>query len=181
MTGMLRIPRSRGALSGALLILLGLWGALIPLVGPYASFAYTPDQTWTVTAGRVWLEILPGAAAILGGMILLITSLRPAALLGACLAILAGAWFTVGTTLAPLWTTVALDPGSPVGGQVDRVLEQVSFFTGLGAVIICVASVILGRLTMVSARDLRPTGPAESADLIGSTTSPAEHVSVGND
>jgi hypothetical protein len=45
--GMLRVPRSRGAVSGVALILLGLWGALIPFVGPYFHYAYTPDTGWT--------------------------------------------------------------------------------------------------------------------------------------
>src|SRR5262249_52014882 len=52
MTRMLQVPRSRGAVSGLLLVLLGLWGALIPLVGPYFHYAYTPDSAWTLTAGR---------------------------------------------------------------------------------------------------------------------------------
>jgi hypothetical protein len=34
MTAMLRVPRSRGAISGLLLVLLGLWGALIPSSAP---------------------------------------------------------------------------------------------------------------------------------------------------
>jgi len=41
MSGMLRIPRSRGALSGVLLVLLGTWGGLIAFVGPYFHYAYT--------------------------------------------------------------------------------------------------------------------------------------------
>ena len=72
MTRMLQVPRSRGAVSGLLLVLLGLWGALIPLVGPYFHYAYTPDSAWTLTAGRVWLEIVPGAATFVGGIILLV-------------------------------------------------------------------------------------------------------------
>ena len=40
--GSLHMPRSRGAVSGLLLIILGVWGALIPFVGPYFHFAYTP-------------------------------------------------------------------------------------------------------------------------------------------
>ena len=67
MTSMLQVPRSRGAVSGTLLVLLGVWGALIPLVGPYFHYAYTPDAAWTFTAGRIWLEIVPGAATFLGG------------------------------------------------------------------------------------------------------------------
>ena len=62
MNGMLRVPRSRGALSGVLLVLLGAWGALVPFIGPYFHFAYTPDSGWTYTQGRLWLEILPGPA-----------------------------------------------------------------------------------------------------------------------
>jgi hypothetical protein len=44
MAGMLRVPRSRGALNGALLVLLGIWGGLIAFVGPYFHYAYTPDK-----------------------------------------------------------------------------------------------------------------------------------------
>ena len=58
--GRMQIPPSRGAVSGFLLILLGAWGALIPFIGPYFNFAYTPDQEWTWTAARGWLEVLPG-------------------------------------------------------------------------------------------------------------------------
>ena len=41
--GALHIPRSRGAASGLLVIVLGLWGALVPFVGPYFNFAFSPD------------------------------------------------------------------------------------------------------------------------------------------
>lgn len=77
---MLQMRRSRGAFSGLLLILLGLWGALIPFVGPYFHFAYTPDTAWTYTTGRLWLEILPGAAVFLGGFLLMIATGRHVAL-----------------------------------------------------------------------------------------------------
>ena len=44
--GRLQIPRSRGAASGFLLIVLGVFGALIPFVGPYFDFAFSPDTPW---------------------------------------------------------------------------------------------------------------------------------------
>jgi hypothetical protein len=59
MAGMLRIPRTRGAVSGVLLILLGVWGGLVPFVGPYFHYAYTPDRAWAYTSGRLWLSIVP--------------------------------------------------------------------------------------------------------------------------
>src|SRR5260370_8219788 len=69
MSGMLRIPRSRGTLSGVLLVLLGAWGGAIAFFGPYFHYAYTPNSAWSYTSGRLWLEILPGAGAGVGGVI----------------------------------------------------------------------------------------------------------------
>jgi hypothetical protein len=157
MTRMLQVPRSRGAVSGLLLVLLGLWGALIPLVGPYFHYAYTPDSAWTLTAGRVWLEIVPGAATFLGGIILLASASRPLAMVGAELAAAAGAWFALGMVLIPLWPAAStLNPGSPAGTTtVLRQLEHLGFYTGLGVVIVFVAALALGRLTVVGVRDAR--------------------------
>jgi len=155
MTRMLQVPRSRGAVSGLLLVLLGLWGALIPLVGPYFHYAYTPDSAWTLTAGRVWLEIVPGAATFLGGIILLVSASRPLAMFGAELAAAAGAWFALGMVIIPLWPAAStLDPGSPAGTTtVLRQLEHLGFYTGLGVVIVFLAALALGRLTVIGVRD----------------------------
>ena len=157
MTSMLQVPRSRGAVSGTLLVLLGVWGALIPLVGPYFHYAYTPDAAWTFTAGRIWLEIVPGAATFLGGIILLSSATRPMAMVGAELAAVAGAWFALGTVLSPLWPAAStLNPGSPAGNTVlMRQVEHLGFFTGLGVVSVFIAALALGRLTVVGVRDAR--------------------------
>jgi hypothetical protein len=157
MTTMLQVPRSRGAVSGLLLVLLGLWGALIPLVGPYFHYAYTPDTAWTFTAGRVWLEIVPGAAVLIGGVLLLVSASRPAAMFGAGLAAAGGAWFALGTVLSPIWPAAAtLNAGSPAGTTtLIRQLEHLGFFTGLGVVTVFVAALALGRLTVIGVRDAR--------------------------
>jgi len=164
MNGMLRVPRSRGVASGLLLVLLGAWGALIPFIGPYFHFAYTPDTAWTYTVGRLWLEIIPGVATVLGGLILLASAFRPTAIVGACLAAAAGAWFALGALLAPLWAgygtvgpnaiPAALYPGTPTGGPVHIVAERLAFFTGLGMAIVFIAALALGRLAVIGARDV---------------------------
>jgi hypothetical protein len=164
MTGMLRVPRTRGVASGLLLILLGAWGALIPFVGPYFHFAYTPDTAWAYTVGRLWLEIIPGVATAIGGLILLVSSFRPVAIMGACLAAAAGLWFALGSLVALLWTgygtvgpnaiPAALYPGTPTGGPAHMVAEHLSFFTGLGVVIVFIAALALGRLAVIGARDV---------------------------
>jgi hypothetical protein len=142
-------------LSGLLLILLGIWGGIVPLVGPYVHYAYTPDKVWTVTSGRAWLEFAPAAAAFLGGILLLVSRLRPLALMGATLAALSGAWFVVGSTVARFWTQTPPAQGTPVGSAIARTAEQIGFFTGLGAVIICVAAIAIGRMSVISARDTK--------------------------
>ncbi len=165
MAGMLRVPRSRGALSGALLVLLGLWGGLVAFVGPYFHFAYTPGTAWTYTSGRLWLEILPGIATVLGGLILLASRVRPVAMFGAWLAALAGAWFAVGRVLSPAWNahgTVAL--GTPIGGTLHRALVELTYFTGLGVVIVFLAALSIGRLTVIGVRDARLTERAAAEE-----------------
>jgi hypothetical protein len=151
----LRVARSRGAFSGLLLVLLGLWGGLVPMVGPYLHYAYTPDKAWTVTSGRVWLEFAPAAAALVGGLVLLASRLRPWALIGATLAALGGAWFAIGSMVVSFWMRNPPAQGLPVGGEIARAAEQIGFFTGLGAAIIAVAAVAIGRLSVISARDTR--------------------------
>ena len=163
MAGMLRVPRSRGALNGVLLVLLGLWGGLIAFVGPYFHYAYTPDQGFTYTTGRLWLEILPAAGTVVGGLILGGTASRPVAIFGAWLAALSGAWFTLGALLSSLWHTGG-SAGQPVGDNLHRVVEQIGFFTGLGIVIVFLAAVALGRFTVIGAREqtLADAPPAET-------------------
>src|SRR5438552_4705138 len=174
MTAMMRVPRTRGAGSGLLLILLGAWGALIPFVGPYFHFAYTPDTAWTWTWGRFFLEIVPGVAAALGGLILVISAFRPVAMFGAALAAAAGAWFVVGSLLGPVWAgsatlgvpggvPAALDPGQPTGGPLHMVTEHLSFFTALGVVIVFLGSMAFGRLAVVGARDAQLAAGEETA------------------
>ena len=174
MTAMMRVPRTRGAGSGVLLILLGAWGALIPFVGPYFHFAYTPDSAWAWTWGRFFLEIVPGLATVLGGLILMISAFRPVAMFGAALAAAGGAWFAVGSLLGPVWASYAtsgaaggvpsaLDPGQPAGGPLHMVAEHLTFFTALGVVIVFVAAVAFGRLAIVGARDARLAAGADVA------------------
>jgi len=158
MAGTLRIRRSRGALSGLLLVLLGVWGALIPFVGPYFHFAYSPDRAWDATAGRLWLEVLPGVVTLAGGLVVVISRLRLLAVLGAWLAALGGAWFAVGGLVAHRWPSLGA-AGGPVGGSTRMLLEQIGFFTGLGVVIVFLAALALGRFTVVSVSD------TEAADL----------------
>jgi hypothetical protein len=151
MAGMMRVPRSRGAISGLLLMLLGAWGALIPFIGPYWHYAYAPDNTWDYTTGRLLLEILPGAGAFLGGLLTLGSANRLAAMFGGWLAAVSGAWFVLGMPLSSIWGSPTV--GGPVGGTTRRAVEYLGFFGGLGAVIVFFAALALGRFAVLGVRE----------------------------
>ena len=173
MAGTLRVRRSRGALSGSALVLLGIWGALIPFVGPYFHYAYTPDQAWKLTSGRMWLDVLPGVVTLAGGLVVLLSRFRLAAVFGSWLAALAGAWFVVGDLIATHWAGLPA-PGTPVGGAARSALEQLGFFTALGVVIVFVAALALGRFTVVAVADAAAARVAKADAKAGAVaTEPA--------
>ena len=163
MTRIVRILKRRGSVSGVLLVLLGVWGGLIPFVGPYFHYAYTPDSAWTYTTGRLWLEILPALGTLAGGIIVLIGAFRFIALAGALLAAICGSWFAVGVVLAPIWSGgTAPAEGTPVGVMLSRVVERIGFFTGLGVATAFVAALALGRLSVARVRDAKIAAGAQT-------------------
>ena len=147
-------------------------GARSSPFGPYFHYAYTPDHSWTYTTARLWLEILPGAAVFLGGLLLIIATGRHIAHTGAFLAALAGAWFVLGTVLSPLWSKGGVTLGGTPAASTTfmRIMEQVGFFAGLGCVVIFVAAAAMGRISAVSA-GLREVVPATTRRV---STVPAE-------
>jgi hypothetical protein len=93
---------------------------------------------------------------------------------GAWVAALAGAWFAVGRVLSPLWNahgTVAL--GTPIGGTVTRTLVALTYFTGLGVIIVFLAALSMGRLTVVGVRDARLSERAAEEDAAVTGAAPA--------
>ncbi|OBF80203.1 hypothetical protein A5791_08685 [Mycobacterium sp. 852002-51163_SCH5372311] len=161
--GRLRMPRSRGAVTGLILVILGAWGALIPFVGPHFNFAYTPDRAWAWTAARGWLEVLPGAITVVGGLLLIVSGNRASAMVGGWLATLAGAWFVVGGAVAPVLHLGSV--GDPVAGtDRKRAALEIAYFSGLGALIVFLGGAVLARLAVRLARDVYPLAPAESAE-----------------
>ena len=151
--GSLHMPRSRGAVSGLLLIILGAWGALVPFVGPYFHFAYTPGQPWVWSQARACLEVFPGATTAAGGFLLLVSGNRATAMFGGWLAAIGGAWFVVGRTLA---STLRLgDIGHPIATtEAKRAAIEIASFSGLGALIVFLGGAVLARMSVRTARDV---------------------------
>jgi hypothetical protein len=158
----LYMPRTRGAVTGLILILLGAWGALIPFIGPIFNWSYTVDPAWTWTTAKGWLEVLPGVAAAVGGLLLLSAGNRASAMFGGWLALFGGAWFVVGRTFAA--TLNIEDVGQPLAStDLKRALLEVTYFTGLGALIVFLGGVVLARVAARHARDVVVPEPASTA------------------
>jgi hypothetical protein len=167
----LRMPRSRGSVSGLLLVILGAWGALIPFVGPHFNFAYTPDQDWAWTTARGWLEVFPGVATVVGGLLLIFSANRAIAMFGGWLAVLGGAWFVVGGQFAPLLRIGTV--GDPIATtDRKRALLEVTYFSGLGVLIVFLGGIALSRLAVRMARDVQPLQPQPA--LVPAGSAPAQ-------
>ncbi|MWA03402.1 hypothetical protein F8568_024080 [Actinomadura sp. LD22] len=164
MSGLLKAPRSRGMVNGLLLVLLGLWGGLIPFIGPYFTFGFGSTATWDYTSDRLVLSILPAIAVVLGGLILMVSAARPVAMVGSWLAIAGGLWFVVGTVIAPVWGG---GPGTALGGQSRQIAEQLSFYQGLGAIVTLLAAIALGRFLVVGVREARRAEAERAAAAAG--------------
>jgi len=130
------------------LVVLGIWGGLIPFIGPYFNYSFGPNVTWHYTVHRLWLDILPGAATVLGGLLIINARSRIDGTFGSWLALAGGAWFAVGPPVSRLWNAAAtaMGPiGAPYGGIHRQILEQVGYYYGVGVLIVGFAAFSLGR------------------------------------
>lgn len=123
---------------GVSLILLGAFGLIIPFIGPLFGFGMGPDPAWVWTTQRFVRHVIPGAAVITGG-ILLLPRYRSSRNLGATLALLGGAWFV----LAPI---VLGRGGEPQPALID-ILRPAVYHFGLGTLIAALAGFGIGRWT----------------------------------
>jgi hypothetical protein len=132
-------------MSGIAIIVFGLWGALVPFIGPYFHYAFGSYNTWHYTANRLWLDIAPGVVAVIGGLMLLKSSRRSSGLLGGWLAVAAGAWFAIGPVVSLWWHAAGNPIGAPMGGHVRQALELLGYFYALGVAITSLAAFAMGR------------------------------------
>jgi hypothetical protein len=102
----------------------------------------------------------------IGGLLLLGSRNRAAAMLGGWITVLAGAWFVAGRAFATVLNIG--DVGRPLA-LTDRKFAalDLAYFSGLGALIVFLGALALGRLSVRSLRDVhvaqRPARTPEQA------------------
>src|SRR5215471_15230611 len=157
------IPRSRGSLCGLVLIVLGGWAGIAPFVGPSLHFGFTPDVAWKLTDGRLYLSALPGGIALVAGLLIVATRSRGFAGFCAFVAAAAGGWLVAGQSviaMLPASTAAQITVGGPLlpASTAKIELAQLSFFGGVGALIVFVAAIALGRFSIVPYNDVMRYG-----------------------
>ena len=116
-----------------------------------------------IARSRLWLDVLPGVAVPLGGVLLAATRSRAAARLAPALALAGGIWFVMGRQISRLWTgSGSTAVGAVTGVVAHQVAQYPRYFFGLGIVISVLAAHAAGRLTVLGLRDVR-TGLAGQA------------------
>ncbi len=159
----MRVSRTTGAMSGLVIVVLGIWGGLIPFIGPYFNYSFGPNTAWrNYTVHRLWLDILPGGAVVVGGLMIINARSRIGGTLGSWLALAGGAWFAVGPPVSRLWDSAATATrpiGAPYGAVNRQILELVGYYYGLGVLIVGFAAFSLGRFVS------RPAMVSEEAEL----------------
>lgn len=175
-------PRSSGQarLVGGIVGILGIWGALVPFVGPSFGYGMGGVASWTWSESHLTLHLLPGIAAVLGAW-LLIRGGRANQKFGSLIAVLAGAWFVVGPSLHPLWAGNGGSGGSGMHGMnashgmassaTSDALSAIGYHYGTGVLIAVFAAFALGALSapVEAAQDIRTE--TSSADRSGARDS----------
>ena len=81
-------------------LLVGAWAGMVPYVGPLFGFGQGDAGAWQWTTDRAFLNLIPGAAGVLAGLLLLLTMAfgrgRGLAAFAGLLAAVAGAWLVLG-------------------------------------------------------------------------------------
>ena len=146
-----RTARTRAAAPvGLMLMLLGAWAFVVPLVGPHFDFGFFTNRTWSFSMRHLELLLLPGAVIFAGGL-LVATGSRGGRALGGLLAFAGGAWLVVGPSLYPLWASAVrpLPHDQPI-----RSLLWIGYFYGTGALTLYLAGLAHGLRSPVVADEL---------------------------
>jgi len=137
------------AFAGVVTTLLGIWGGIIPFIGPTFGYSADGSAAWNMTSAHLWLAVIPAAVAFVCGLVMLLVAPRTVAGSGrgalglsGLFAALAGAWFVIGGLAWPVVTTAAryFLPAAPL----RELGYQVGYGLGPGLLIVLGGAFTLG-------------------------------------
>ena len=118
--------------AGLLIALIGAWVIVAALIGPSFNFGFFNDKSWDFSTKQWELQLIPGAVAVVGGL-LLTTPSSTTGYLGVLLSFAAGAWLVVSPVLYPIWSSGTVET---FGSDSMKALRWVGHFYAPGGFIL---------------------------------------------
>jgi hypothetical protein len=171
MTGGRHSARAHGAGTGivtvgVVTILISAWGALIPFVEPLFGYHVTGTPSWHWNAAHTLLAVVPGAAGIAMGFVILwragqvrVGRGRGGLVVAGLITMLCGAWFIVGPTAWPVISTHGAYFSSIA--PLRSLLYQVGYAIGTGVILAVCGGYVLA---WASRPQFRASAPAASSN-----------------
>jgi hypothetical protein len=130
--------------TGLLLVLLGAWGGIVSYVGPKFGYTMGSQSGWQWTSANWQLHLVPGAAVVLGGLLLMAARRS-----GGLLALLGGAWLVLGPLFASMWLGPFGAESNVASSTLAQVARPLGYHYGTGLLITALAAYALGRRFIV--------------------------------
>jgi hypothetical protein len=141
--------RVTATVAGALAVVVGAWGGIIPYVGHALHYSADGSATWTWDLQHGLLSLLPGAMAVVAGALVVVSAwvrrerasvLHTVGLATAAVLLgLSAVWFLIGTSVWPIYfTSHVLATASPV----RTFANLAGTYLGEGAVLAAIAGVV---------------------------------------
>lgn len=126
---------------GALLV--GAWAAIVPLAGPKFGYHLGSSAAWKLTPDHYYLQLAPGAAGVLAGLVFLFfvpgrdrkLLWRVLALVAGLLAVAAGAWLVVGPDAYTVLRHVGANGRTLPTTSLASFVTQVGYYLGPGVLL----------------------------------------------
>ncbi len=148
-----RPPWSLGMLiAGIGAVLVGAWAGIIPFVGPKFGYTLGASAAWKLTSDHVYLQLAPGAAGVLAGLVFLgfvpgrdrASFWRGLAVVAGLLAAAAGAWLVVGPDAYTVVRHVGANGRTLPTRSLASLVTQVGYYLGPGVLLAVFGGMGLG-------------------------------------
>jgi hypothetical protein len=150
--------RLTATIAGVFAVVVGAWGGIAPYIGHAVRYSADGSATWTWNLQHGLLSLLPGAVAVVGGLLLIASTwtrrerasvLYTVELTGAAVILgLSAVWFLIGASVWPVYfTSQVVAAASPVRTLAD----MVGYYLAEG-VVLAVVSGIVGSWAVSSLR-----------------------------